>query len=92
MTKLQIDELLGERAQWWLAATSQIEYSVIRRLASQTSQRLKYSTLDKLCDALKCQPGDLLRRVPESRDSAVRREVRKCFSAGLQGLAQISGQ
>jgi DNA-binding Xre family transcriptional regulator len=60
MIKLQIDELLGDHSHWWLAQTTHIEYSVIRNLASQRSQRISYDTLEKLCAALRCQPGELL--------------------------------
>lgn len=60
MIKLQINELLGDRSHWWLAQATQIEYSVIRNLASQRSQRISYAALEKLCMALQCQPGDLL--------------------------------
>jgi len=73
MIKLQINELLGEHSHWWLAQTTQIEYSVIRNLASQRSQRINYDTLEKLCTALKCQPGELLvlRRTRASPPSSV---------------------
>jgi DNA-binding Xre family transcriptional regulator len=67
MIKLQINELLGNRSHWWLAQTTQIEYSVIRNLASQRSQRIGYATLEKLCTALDCQPGDLLTRATKAR-------------------------
>ena len=65
MITLQIDKLLGDRSHYWLAQTTHIAHSTIRRLASPKSQRISYATLDKLCDALKCQPGDLLRKVSE---------------------------
>ena len=67
MIKLQINELLGDRSQLWLAKTAQINYSVIRNLASQRSQQITYPTLEKLCVALECEPGDLLIRVPKTR-------------------------
>lgn len=64
MIKLQINELLGDRSHWWLAKTAQIEYSVIRNLASQKSQRINYATIQTLCDVLNCEPGDLLVEMP----------------------------
>jgi DNA-binding Xre family transcriptional regulator len=67
MITLQINELLGDRSHSWLAKITQTEYSVIRNLASQRSQRINYATLNKLCDALKCQPGDLLRKARKPR-------------------------
>lgn len=67
MITLQIDTLLGDRSHYWLAQTTQIAHSTIQRLASHTTNGIRFDTLEKLCDALKCQPGDLLSRVPEQR-------------------------
>jgi len=64
MIKLEINRMLGERTYHWLSVASKVEYSVILNLASQKSQRIKYSTLERLCDALNCQPGDLIARMP----------------------------
>ena len=64
--KLQINKLLGDRTYWWLAATTHIDYSVIMNLATHKAQRITYSTLHKLCAALKCQPGDLLVMTPDA--------------------------
>jgi putative transcriptional regulator len=64
MIKLRLQELLGDRTHYWLQKTTGIEHSVIGNLASQKSQRIDYHTLDKLCDALKCQPGDLIKKEP----------------------------
>jgi putative transcriptional regulator len=63
MIKLQLNELLGDRSHYWLEKTTGIEHSVIGNLATQKSQRIDYTTLDKLCDALDCDPGDLLVKV-----------------------------
>ena len=65
MITLQIDQLLGDRSHYWLAQTTRIAHSTIRRLASSRTHGISFATLDKLCDALKCQPGDLIRRLPE---------------------------
>ena len=65
MITMNINELLGNRSHYWLAKATQIEYSVIRNLASQRSQRITYSALDRLCDALACELGELLVKVPK---------------------------
>jgi DNA-binding Xre family transcriptional regulator len=64
MIKLQINEMPADHSHWWLAQATQIEYSVIRNLASQRSQRISYATLEKLCVVLKCRPADLLIKAP----------------------------
>src|SRR5712664_3619474 len=63
--RMKINELLGDRSHYRLAKATQIEYSVIRNLASQRSQRINYCTLDRLCVALTCELGELLVKVPE---------------------------
>lgn len=65
MITLQIDKLLGDRSHYWLAQTTQIAHSTIQRLATNRTDGIRFGTLEKLCDALKCQPGDLLSRVPD---------------------------
>jgi DNA-binding Xre family transcriptional regulator len=65
MIRLRINELLGDRSHCWLAKAIQVEYSVIRSLASQRSQRIDYSTLEKLCGALECKAGDCSSHVQE---------------------------
>jgi DNA-binding Xre family transcriptional regulator len=66
MIHVEINKLLGDRSYWWLAATAQINYSVVMNLATHKAQRITYSTLYKLCGALKCQPGDLLVMLPDA--------------------------
>jgi putative transcriptional regulator len=70
MIRLQINELLGDRSHYWLAKTTKVDYSVIRNLASQRSQRIAHSMLEKLCIALKCDPSDLLVNVSNPTSQA----------------------
>jgi putative transcriptional regulator len=65
MIKLQINELLVDRSHYWLAQTTHVAHSTIRSLATHRSKGIRYATLDKICEALGCQPGDLLRKVPD---------------------------
>lgn len=63
MITLQIDKLLGDRSHYWLAKSAGIAHSTIQELSGPNSEGIKYATLDKLCEALECEPGDLLVRV-----------------------------
>jgi putative transcriptional regulator len=42
-----------------VAKKAKVSYEAISRLYDGTSKRLDFETLDKLCEALGCQPGDL---------------------------------
>jgi DNA-binding Xre family transcriptional regulator len=64
MIKLKLNELLGDRTHYWLQKVTGVDHSVIGHLETQKSQRIDYSTLDKFWDALDCEPGDLLVKVP----------------------------
>jgi putative transcriptional regulator len=43
--------------------------SISRLKNSLTMPRLNEETLDKLCTALGCQPGDLIRYIPDSEST-----------------------
>ena len=59
---LQLDKLLEGRSHYWLAKQTGIAHSTIRRLARPDAEKVSLAILDKLCDALKCEPGDLLKK------------------------------
>jgi DNA-binding Xre family transcriptional regulator len=62
MMTLEIDKLLDGRSHYWLAKQTGIAHSTIQRLARPEAQKVSFAVLDKLCEALKCEPGDLLKR------------------------------
>ncbi len=37
-------------------------------LKNDHAKAIRFSTLEALCEALKCQPGDILEYVPENRE------------------------
>jgi putative transcriptional regulator len=48
-----------------LAELADLSPSVISGLTSNRIARIDFTTLDKICKALDCQPGDILVRVPD---------------------------
>lgn len=48
-----------------LAERSGLAYGTISKLRSSPPTLISIETVDKLCDALKCQPGDLFRHIPD---------------------------
>jgi putative transcriptional regulator len=53
-------------------------------LKNGRAKAVRFTTLAALCDALACQPGDLLRWVPDDRD--VSRPATRRSSAGTPAL------
>ena len=60
MVMLRLEKLLNGRSCYWLAKQTGLAHTTIGRLAK--ADKISYRTLDKLCEALKCEPGDLLSR------------------------------
>lgn len=69
MIKLRLSEMLKERGRtpYWLAKVTGIRYASIWQMSKGDLARLHVETLDRICEALDCQPGDLLVRVSERK-------------------------
>ena len=59
---IQLDRLLAERGLTLaeLADTIGIAYANLSILKNNRARAVRFSTLSRLCEALDCQPGDLL--------------------------------
>jgi len=68
MIRLQLNEVLAEREQtlYWLWKQTGVRWATIWQMGNGEVSRLSLDVLDRVCEVLKCQPGDLLVRV-ESR-------------------------
>ena len=58
----RLDELLKghERTFYWLAKETGISHTTLWRLKKGKALGINFDTLEKLCQALSCQPGDVL--------------------------------
>lgn len=65
MIKFQLNELLEQRGQtiYWLWKQTGIRYATIWQMGKGEVSRLNLDALDRVCEVLECQPGDLLVRV-----------------------------
>lgn len=63
MIIIKLDELLKqqERTFYWLAKETGISHTTLWRLKKDKALGINFDTLEKVCGALKCQPGDVLR-------------------------------
>ena len=60
---IRIDELLEEhgRTFYWLAKETGISHTTLWRLKKAKALGINFVTLESICRALNCQPGDVLR-------------------------------
>jgi putative transcriptional regulator len=79
MIEIRVDQLLAEhgRTFYWLAKETGISHTTLWRLKKGKALGINFETLEKMCDALKCQPGDVLalangRKDPKKNGTAPR--------------------
>jgi putative transcriptional regulator len=67
--RVNLDELLAERGITLTALAEQVGISLpnLSILKTGKARAIRFSTLAALCDALDCQPGDLLAFEPDHR-------------------------
>ena len=63
MILVQIDLLLKERRRsfYWLAKETGVSHTTLWRLKKDKAQGITFNTLERICQTLKCQPGDVLK-------------------------------
>ena len=61
--EVRIDELLKdkERSFYWLSKQTQISHTTLWRLKKRKALGINFATLEKICQALECVPGDVLK-------------------------------
>jgi putative transcriptional regulator len=62
MIGVRVDKLLQGhgRTFYWLAKETGISHTTLWRLKKGKALGINFETLEKICEALQCQPGDVL--------------------------------
>ncbi len=66
--RLHLDELLSARGMTLTELSARVDITIVNLsiLKNGRARAIRFSTLARLCQALGCQPGDLLRYQPGS--------------------------
>jgi len=58
----RLDKLLAKekRTFYWLAKETGVSHTTLWRLTKGKAAGINFETLEKICGALSCQPGDIL--------------------------------
>jgi putative transcriptional regulator len=64
---IKLDDLLHDRRMTLTELADQIDMALanLSILKTGKARAIRFSTLDAICEALSCQPGDILRFEPE---------------------------
>jgi putative transcriptional regulator len=62
MIEIRVDHLLESRGRsfYWLAKQTGISHTTLWRLKKHKALGINFETLEKMCQTLECQPGELL--------------------------------
>jgi len=77
MIRIRIDELLKahERTFYWLAKETGVSHTTLWRLKKDRAQGITFNTLERVCEALACQPGDVLTLGPPNKNKKLKVSV-----------------
>ena len=69
MIEVRIDQLLKARGRtfYWLAKETGISHTTLWRLKKGKALGINFITLEKLCETLDCQPGDVFSFLNQKR-------------------------
>jgi len=72
MIRIELEKLLNGRSLYWLSQQTGIRWGTIAAIAKGTIRRIDLESLDAICDALGCQPGDLLVKTQRTKKTRKR--------------------
>jgi putative transcriptional regulator len=71
MIEFKLNEMLEShgKSAYWLARETGISESVLWRMRHGKTGGIQFDTLERICRALECQPGDMLVIVDDKREA-----------------------
>jgi len=70
MIGVRIDELLEKRGRsfYWLSKQTGVSHTTLWRLKKGRALGINFVTLEKICQTLECEPGDVLKLGSEKKE------------------------
>ena len=89
MVEIRVDELLTEQGRtfYWLAKETGISHTTLWRLKKGKALGINFVTLESICQALECQPGDVLRLADRKKLGAKKASIK---TRGKRGSSTVS--
>ena len=83
MIEVRIEQILKVRGRtfYWLAKETGVSHTTLWRLKKDRALGINFITLEKLCETLDCQPGDIFTFINhKTQRTKVKRGVRRVKS------------
>ncbi len=63
MIYIRINEILKEKkkSKYWFVKKMEGSYQSISNLMNNETRSIHFDTIEKLCDILECEPGDIIK-------------------------------
>ncbi|MDQ1638658.1 MAG: putative transcriptional regulator [Pyrinomonadaceae bacterium] len=76
MIEIRVNELLGGHGKsfYWLAKETGISHTTLWRLKKGKALGINFDTLEKLCEALKCETGEILALANDKKSRQTRKK------------------
>ena len=70
---VNLDVMLAKRKMSLSQLSEQVDVTIanLSVLKTNKAKAVRFSTLEAICKALECQPGDILEYVPEKKEESV---------------------
>lgn len=75
--EVRLDDLLEERGRsfYWLSKETGVSYTTLWRLKKGKALGVNFSTLEKICRALACEPGDIVKLGGATKKSSSKKKI-----------------
>jgi putative transcriptional regulator len=94
MIKITLNEALRKKGRtvYWLTQNSGVPHVTLWKLSkAETQNSINLPVLSRICATLECEPGDLLKFVPDAEDKAIASVV-KVREAGTKSAKKGSAK
>ena len=83
--EVRIDALLETRNRtfYWLSKQTGISHTTLWRLKKGKALGINFVTLEKICEALECEPGDILKSSSEEKVNKQAKNSKQTISNNL---------
>lgn len=76
MIYVRVNEILKEKkkSKYWFIKNMEGGYQSLSHLMNNETISIRFETLEKMCDILDCEPGDIIIRKKSIRKKVIRNE------------------
>ena len=75
--RFRLDQLIGDLSQRELAKRADVSPTTVNQMMHNHTAQVSLKTLDAIARELKCEPGDLIERVPDETKATKKKAAKR---------------